>query len=250
MDLGERQLGFASAFDADLDNFAAAVGFARQACVSLSAEDGELQIRLLLHLRNLTSRPFPSDIEVETTGDATFEEAIYDPVQRILNQVRTVKISSMKLVERMEELHKQSAALDTEGHIPLRMLATSVGQATDVAVKVSSGTLLSIVSSLTLRHIFLVLQLAHKVHSYVNDIRSNKSPLQLDTILGFLRDITADATAGDGGVSSSIEPWDLIGMYVTRLGNDINDLLPKIKMAIEEGKVVKGELGWNSVFGI
>jgi dynactin 1 len=41
LDLGERQLAFSLAFDADVDNFAAAVGFARQACIAVSAESGE-----------------------------------------------------------------------------------------------------------------------------------------------------------------------------------------------------------------
>lgn len=41
LDAGEVQLGLAYSFDHDLDNFAAAVGFARQAIVSLAREDGE-----------------------------------------------------------------------------------------------------------------------------------------------------------------------------------------------------------------
>lgn len=39
--VGEMQLGLAHGFDYDLDNFAAAVGFARQAISSLAKEDGE-----------------------------------------------------------------------------------------------------------------------------------------------------------------------------------------------------------------
>lgn len=41
LDVGEMQLGLAHGFDYDLDNFAAAVGFARQAITSLAKEDGE-----------------------------------------------------------------------------------------------------------------------------------------------------------------------------------------------------------------
>ncbi len=40
-DLGECQLAFSLAFDSDLDNFAAAVGFARQACIAVSKEGGK-----------------------------------------------------------------------------------------------------------------------------------------------------------------------------------------------------------------
>jgi dynactin 1 len=40
LDAGERQLGFALAFDYDLDNFAAAVGFARHTIERYMAEPG------------------------------------------------------------------------------------------------------------------------------------------------------------------------------------------------------------------
>jgi dynactin 1 len=40
--LGERQLDLALSFDYDLDNFAAAVGFARQAVLSFASEEGKL----------------------------------------------------------------------------------------------------------------------------------------------------------------------------------------------------------------
>ena len=41
LDLPERQLGLAHSFDYDLDNFAAAVGFARQAVKGMAGEDGQ-----------------------------------------------------------------------------------------------------------------------------------------------------------------------------------------------------------------
>ena len=40
LDVGEQQLGLAYSFDYDLDNFAAAVGFARQAILGLARHDG------------------------------------------------------------------------------------------------------------------------------------------------------------------------------------------------------------------
>lgn len=40
LDAGEQQLGLAHLFDCDLDNFAAAVGFARQAIAGLASEEG------------------------------------------------------------------------------------------------------------------------------------------------------------------------------------------------------------------
>lgn len=92
LDLCERQLGFAVAFDADLDNFAAAVGFARHACVAVSSEEGEHA----LGQRSTGGLIIPRlpDIDV-AVDDVSFEDGVYLPVQRILDQVRLVKISSM-----------------------------------------------------------------------------------------------------------------------------------------------------------
>jgi dynactin 1 len=41
LDIGETQLGLAWSFDYDLDNFAAAIGFARQAVLGLAADEGD-----------------------------------------------------------------------------------------------------------------------------------------------------------------------------------------------------------------
>lgn len=93
LDLGERQLGFALAFDCDLDNFAAAIGFSKAITMALASEDGMLTFGFS------TDRKLAEDITfldlVIEYGTSSLEEAVYDPVQRILNQVRMVKASSM-----------------------------------------------------------------------------------------------------------------------------------------------------------
>lgn len=83
LDVGEMQLGLAHGFDYDLDNFAAAVGFARQAISGLAKEDGELKVCLGARLT--------VDIEIDV-GESSLEEGVYEPVQRILDLVRTVKV--------------------------------------------------------------------------------------------------------------------------------------------------------------
>ena len=47
LDIGEQQLGLAYSFDYDLDNFAAAVGFARQAIVGLTEDGGGCRLGLV-----------------------------------------------------------------------------------------------------------------------------------------------------------------------------------------------------------
>ena len=48
LDIVEQQLGYAYNLEADLDNFAAAVGFARQAILSLTHDEGEQLIIAVL----------------------------------------------------------------------------------------------------------------------------------------------------------------------------------------------------------
>ncbi|WVQ80521.1 hypothetical protein IAT38_002626 [Cryptococcus sp. DSM 104549] len=189
LDVGEQQLGLAYSFDCDLDNFAAAVGFARQQIALLTSEE---------------------DIEVDV-GDSSLEEGVYDPVQRILDLVRTVKVPSGKLVAQIEEVVQASGALQPEGSLMLGDLATSVSNAVDLAV-----------------------QLAQRIGQHVATIRSTKSPLRLSDIETFLHDVTAQsASAG-----SDAHPWDLIGMFISKLGEELGGVVPKVKAAVKAGQVV------------
>ncbi len=54
LDMAERQLGHAYNVDCDLDNFAAAVGFARQAITALEGDEGGLSSRLRTAFAKLT----------------------------------------------------------------------------------------------------------------------------------------------------------------------------------------------------
>jgi dynactin 1 len=84
LDVSEQQLALAYTIDYDLDNFAAAVGFARQTVYSLTQEPGTLIWWGMVLI---------VEIEVEV-GESSLEQGVYEPVQRILDQVRTVKVSS------------------------------------------------------------------------------------------------------------------------------------------------------------
>ena len=53
-------------------------------------------------------------------------------------------------------------------------------------------------------------------------------------ILQFLQEVTS-AINPEG----DIKPWDIIGMFVTRLGTDLNSLLPRIQTAVEEGNLIQ-----------
>ncbi|KAJ9123331.1 hypothetical protein QFC22_001530 [Naganishia vaughanmartiniae] len=186
LELGERQLGFAVAFDYELDNFAAAVGFARHI----------IQNHIV-------------DQDAVDDADATFEEGVYKPIQRILDQVHQVKAIS-RLVQLVDEIQAQDLALNPDEHVALRMLAKSVVQATDIAV-----------------------QLAQKVDQHISGLRETKGSIKFPVILGFLRDLTANVA-----LDSDIQPWDVIGMFVTRLSNDVNAILPEIQRTMADGNLL------------
>ena len=54
--------------------------------------------------------------------------------------------------------------------------------------------------------------------------------------MGFLQELTSHVALG-----SEVQPWDIIGMFVTRLSNDVNALLPQIQQSIDDGKLIQSE---------
>lgn len=113
------------------------------------------------------------------------------------------------------------------------MLATLVTQASGSAVQVK---LLVLHLSRSLRRLTddLDLQLAHKIRQYIAELRISKEPLQLPVILGFLQEQKSDVALG-----SDIQPWDVIGLFVTRLSNDVNALLPPVQQSIDDRRLVQ-----------
>jgi dynactin 1 len=78
------------------------------------------------------------------------------------------------------------------------------------------------------------LQLAQKIGGHLNDLRGTEEPLQLAVVLDFLRQVTSAINP-----QGDIRPWDIIGMFVTRLSTDLNSLLPRIQSAVEEGHLLQ-----------
>jgi hypothetical protein len=55
-------------------------------------------------------------------------------------------------------------------------------------------------------------------------------------ILQFLQEVTESVNP-----QGDIQPWDIIGMFVTRLGTDLNNLLPQVQTAIEDGQTLHSQ---------
>ena len=80
-------------------------------------------------------------------------------------------------------------------------------------------------------------QLAQRIGAHAASIRSSENPLRLTDIEGFLVEITSQSAAPAG-----MPPWDQIGMFITRLGQELGMALPKIKQAVKDGQVVHCKL--------
>lgn len=87
LDIPEQQLALAYTVDYDLDNFAAAVGFARQAVHSLAQESGQWNSQNSIWWIALMTSDTVLDV-----GESSLDVGVYEPVQRILDQVRAVKV--------------------------------------------------------------------------------------------------------------------------------------------------------------
>lgn len=134
------------------------------------------------------------------------DEFFVDPVHFISPSSRR------KLVRRVEDLVRLSSALRPTLLPALRSLVDNVSNAVDFAI-----------------------QLAQRIGGYSADIRASKEPLRLDTILGFLQEITADARQG-----TDLAPWDVVAGFVARLGQEAAVILPTM---MEQEHVFKGKFG-------
>ncbi|KAL1412932.1 hypothetical protein Q8F55_000681 [Vanrija albida] len=185
LDACEHQLSLAYTFEDDLDNFAAAVGYVRHAIRSFISEE---------------------DVEVDL-GDSTLEEAVYQPVQNVLDQVRSVKVSAGKLSAVLEEAVRAQVALVPEYTVSLSELVMSISNAVDIAV-----------------------QLAQRIMAHIGSLRTSKQQLRLADIQTFLAEVTAPVGAAD------VAPWDVIGHFISRLVIELDNALPKFRNAAKSGQ--------------
>ncbi|KAI0701257.1 dynactin [Cerioporus squamosus] len=88
-DLGERELGYALAFDHDLEMFAASVGLIKTS-VAAVLKDNDVAVNL---------------------GAIDPEADFFGPLQKLLDQCRSAKVLSKKLTKRVEDLTQDSMAL-------------------------------------------------------------------------------------------------------------------------------------------
>ncbi|KAL8277717.1 hypothetical protein RQP46_009839 [Phenoliferia psychrophenolica] len=92
LDLAEREQSYIASLDLDLDTIAAAAGFSKQALAMISIDP---------------------DVELDI-GDASLDDMLFKPLQQLLNQARTSKVVTKKLLRSLDDLVSNSSALSME----------------------------------------------------------------------------------------------------------------------------------------
>ncbi|KAF8518210.1 dynactin [Gautieria morchelliformis] len=185
-DLGERELDLALSFDSDLDMFSAAIGLTKTAIQTIKNDD---------------------DVLVEW-GDS--DAGLIEPLQRLLDQCKSAKLISKKLVKRIEDMLQDTAAL--KAHL--------LPQLNSLTILVSKGVDFSI-------------QLAQSINGYLADVRAAKHPFQLGAVLNIVREI---ATATMSRKDAAPPSWTDVTESIVQLVQDGGAVLP---LALETDNVVK-----------
>ncbi|KAH8094699.1 dynactin, partial [Cristinia sonorae] len=186
-DLAERELGYALSVDHDFEMFAASMGLIKTSVETVMKDE---------------------DVEFDL-GDHDAEEEFFAPLRKLLDQCRSARVLSKKMVKRVEDLIQESAALKPRIVPQLQTLVNIVPELVNFGISI-----------------------AQQLIPYLGDVRSAKSAFQLDTLLGFVKQV-ASSTVGKGKDCSS---WQSATDFITEVMADANKLLP---VAMEAENVVK-----------
>ncbi|KDQ62879.1 hypothetical protein JAAARDRAFT_28852 [Jaapia argillacea MUCL 33604] len=88
-DLGERELGYATSFELDLDMVSASMGLAKTS-IAVATKDNDVVLDLAGY-----------DMDID----------FFEPLQKLLDQCKSAKVVSRKLTKRLEDLIRDSSAL-------------------------------------------------------------------------------------------------------------------------------------------
>ncbi|KAF7307559.1 CAP-Gly domain-containing protein [Mycena indigotica] len=144
-------------------------------------------------------------------GGYDIQTELMQPLQRLLEQYKSAKAISKKLTKRMEELIQDSAAL--KAHLVPQMK----GLSNFVPELVNFG-----------------ISFAQQIMPHISDVRANKTPFQLTTILSAAKQNALATVAKDMKPGSSA--WEAIGESITQLVQEGTKLLP---LTMEAENVVK-----------
>ncbi|KAF9567724.1 dynactin [Agrocybe pediades] len=188
-DLAEREVGYVMAFDHDLDMFAASISLARTSVAALIKEEDT----------------------VLDMGGYDIDQELFDPLGALLSRCKSAKTVSRKMIKRLEELERDSAAV--KPHLIPQMKALS----NYVAELVNFG-----------------ISLAQQIMPHLRDVRASKTPFQLTTILGLVKESVVSTVAPD--MKPGASPWETLGDVFTHMIEESSKLVQPL---LEHENVLK-----------
>ncbi|GAA5884799.1 hypothetical protein JCM3774_006769 [Rhodotorula dairenensis] len=186
LDLSERESACVSSLELDLDTIAAAAGFTKQLVATISREP---------------------DLQVEL-GGGDLDEAVFKPLQNLVNQSRNAKVLIKKLLRRLDELETAGRAPSLEHAQGLETLAFNSAAIASAMSKLAADT----------RH-------------YCSEVRSSKEPLQLTTLHGIAKEIAAVELG-----KQSLRPLNEVHALLVQL---VQDMGTALSTALEPEHVIE-----------
>ncbi|GJE89651.1 dynactin [Phanerochaete sordida] len=177
-DLGERELGYALSCDYDLEMFSASIGLIKTAIAGIMKDE---------------------DQEVDLDGVDSQAE-FFEPLQKLLDQCRAVKVLTRKLAKRLEDLIGDSAAAKAHLVPQLKSLSENVPELVNFGFS-----------------------LAQQVMPHLSEVRASKAAFKLVAVLDFVKKCAA-STIGKNNKDGPLA-WDAVGEFFTKVGQEVNTLI-------------------------
>ncbi|KZS86748.1 hypothetical protein SISNIDRAFT_434236 [Sistotremastrum niveocremeum HHB9708] len=193
-DLGERAADIAQSIDYDLDMFSAAMLLTK---TSLSAVLNDRDVVLQF-------------------GDMDPNEVVFEPLERLVENCRSVKNVARKIVTRIEGLLGESSAVKPDILPQLQALSNALSKALNFSI-----------------------ELAQKAGLYLNDVRASRHPFELSSITSLVAETAAATVAIDGATS-----WDAVQQLFADLLRECNACYPIMMEASNVIKIV-GPAPWD-----
>ena len=185
-DLAAKEVGSATLIDHDLDTLIAALGFAKQSIAALYNDD-----------------------EVEwDLGSRNLEEDVFDPLQKLIDNIKATKVPTRKVLRRLLSLSDNSEAVKMEAIINLPPLGR-----------------------LTTQLVTFATQLSQEVAAYVADIKVSKSVFEITKIVDFIESATSEGLG-----KADVQIWSSPLQSTSHLSTTINSVLAAI---VEQENVIR-----------
>ena len=190
-DLSAKEVGSAMLFEHDLDTLYAALGFTKQTLANLHVDAG---------------------IEWELAGK-NVDDAIFGPLQQLIDHLRAAKVPARKLLRRLEILYGNDQAVKMEAIFTLPGLGQTSSQLVGFAT-----------------------QLASKTAAYAHEVRTARMPFLLSTFYRLVTDATKNGLA-----TAEAEAWTTPTAWTSQLASTVTLLF---NAALDAENTIQGESNW------